>query len=202
MSVSLQIWDKIKAFKQGNVFCANDFDDIGTRGNIDVILHRLSVNGSIRRLGYGLYDIPLKSKLLGNLTPRIDDILSAYSRRMGQVFVPDPLNSANLLGITTQIPSKLLYLTNGKTHTIDICGLDINFIHTSSKKLVGAMTPIGVVIQALRYFGSNKISDAILKIIANHLNSKDLENLLSIKSMTLRNLRPQIERICQIAAFH
>ncbi len=64
------------------------------------------------------------------------------------------------------------------------------------------MTPIGIVIQALRYFGSNKISDAILKIIAAHLNSKDLENLLSIKSMTLRNLRPPIERICKIVAFH
>ncbi|MEI6187728.1 MAG: hypothetical protein WCP46_04410 [Alphaproteobacteria bacterium] len=42
MSISKLLQDKIASTSQGWVFCANDFSDIGTRVNIDVILHRLA----------------------------------------------------------------------------------------------------------------------------------------------------------------
>jgi len=202
MSASQKLFEKIMSIPQGRVFCANDFSDMGSKGNIDVILHRISKQGIIRQLGYGLYDLPKKSGLLGDLSPDIKDIMDAYSRRMGQSFVLDPLNATNALGITTQVPSRLTYLTNGKSHTLYICGLDIHLVHASPKMIVGAMTPIGIVIQALRYFGSQGVPDHVIKLIARKISKDDLDFLISMKNKIVRNLIPSIDRIAKYATIH
>lgn len=202
MSISKGLQKIIADKNHGWVFCANDFDSLGSKVNIDVILHRLSQKGFIRRLGYGLYDKPRKSNLLGDLSPDIQDIINTYARKMNQKFVLDPQNSANALGLTTQVPAKLIYLTDGKSHTITICGLDIHFIHTSPKKLAGAMTPVGVVIQALRCFSPKGPSEDIIKLLAKRLTPNDLDSLVGIRSIVMRNLAPQIDRIAQIATIY
>ncbi|MBX3487146.1 MAG: hypothetical protein KF798_04495 [Candidatus Paracaedibacteraceae bacterium] len=199
MSIANALQLKISDKPNGAVFCANDFADLGSRGNIDVILHRLSQKGDIRRLGYGLYDKPNKSQLLGDLSPDIKDILDAYSRRMGQSFVLDPLNAANLVGFSTQVPARLMYLTDGNTHDISICGITLHFIHADPKKMAGAGTPVGIIIQALRYFGSNQISDTFLTTIINRLSKADMILLNGLKTRTTRNLVPIINRMMKIA---
>ena len=202
MSISKLLQDKIASTSQGWVFCANDFSDIGTRVNIDVILHRLAKKKLIRRLGYGIYDKPIASNLLGQLSPSIQDIISAYARKMGQDFVLHPLNAANALGITTQVPPNLTYLTDGKSHVISVCGVDIHFIHSSPKIITGAKSSVGIVIQALRYFGSKGAPDEILKILAVRINRSDLDILNSVKVNALRSIVLQIDRITKIATIH
>jgi hypothetical protein len=128
--------------------------------------------------------------------------MDAYARRLGQSFVLDPVNAANFLGISTQVPAKLTYLTDGKTHNITICGITIHFVHAAPKKIAGSMTPMGIVIQALRYFGSQSIPDKILNLIANRISKTDLKILKKLKNKTLRNLTPSIDRILEIAAVH
>ncbi len=202
MSISKLLQDKIASASQGSIFCANDFNDVGTRINIDVVLHRLSKKKIIRRLGYGLYDKPIISNLLGPLSPNIQDIISSYARKMGQAFVLDPLNAANALGITTQVPPKLTYITDGKSHVISICGIDIYFIHGSPKIIAGAKSPVGIFIQALRYFGSKGAPDDVLKLLADRINKGDLDILNNIKNNTLRKIVSQIDRITELATAH
>jgi Family of unknown function (DUF6088) len=202
MSIAQILQDKIMSAAHGWVFCANDFSDIGSKGNTDVILHRLSKQGTIRQLGYGLYDLPKKSELLGDLSPDIKDIINAYSRKTGQSFVLDPLNATNALGITTQVPSQLTYLTDGKSHILHICGLDIHLVHTSPKKLVGATTSIGIIIQALRYFGPQGVPDHVIKLIAKKISKEDLDCLIAIKNKIMRNLLPSIDRITRYATIY
>ena len=136
MSIAKLLKDQIDKLDTGTVFCANDFCDLGNRGNIDVILHRLASSGIIRRLGYGLYDKPRKSAILGYLTPNISTIMKAYVRRTGQKVVLDPIGAANALSLTTQVPAQITFLTDGKSHIVQICGLDIKLVHASPKKLV------------------------------------------------------------------
>lgn len=201
MSVAKLIKDVISRLPSGSIFSSIDFIDLGAQGNIDVIFHRLYTDGYIRKIGYGLYDLPKKSPILGNLNPNISQVISAYSKKMNQIFVQDPLNAANTLGVTTQVPSKLVYLTDGKTHHINICGIDIYFVHKSPKTIAGATKPIGVVLQALRYLGT-AADDKNLKKIALQLNKQDIDDLKDIKGKTFRNIAPQIDRITEIATFH
>ena len=202
MTTSKAVQGKINSLPRGAVFCANDVDDFGSRGNVDVILHRLAKQGAIRRLGYGLYDLPRNSPVLGNLSPDIKDVISAYSRRMGQIFVLDPLNSANALGLTTQVPSKLVYLTDGKSHVINICGVNIHLLHTCPKKLAGATVPAGIILQALRYFGPKGAPDTALRTLATRLTKNDVQALTDLKNKISRNMIPQIDRITTIATLY
>jgi hypothetical protein len=202
MSVSQSLQNKIASSSKGWVFSANDFVDIGTDINVDTILHRMAKNGIIRRLGYGLYDNPKTSDLLGPLSPTIQDIINAYARKLGQTFVLDPLNAANALGVTTQVPSKLTYLTDGKSRVINVCALDIHFVHAAPKVIAGAKSPVGIFIQALRYFGSRGAPDAVLQQLAGRIKKSDLGTLNSVKNNSLRIISSQIDRMTKLATIH
>lgn len=202
MSVSQILSKRISSLDRGSVFCANDFVEIGARGNIDLILHRLAKQRIIRFLGYGLYDLPQKSEVLGDLNPTIANIMNAYSRKMRQQFVLNPLNAANAMGFTTQVPAKLTYLTDGKSHILNVCGIEINLVHASPKMMAGAATSVGVIIQALRYFKPHNVPDNIIYHIAGQLSKDDLNTLLGLRNHILRNLVVQVDRINKVAKVH
>jgi len=202
MSIATALIKKIAKLAAGAVFCANDFCDLGSRGAIDVTLHRLAKAGIIRRLGFGLYDKPRKSSLLGDLTPDISSILKAYSRRTGQTITMDPLSSANALNLTTQVPAQMTFLTDGKSHVIQICGINVKLVHASPKKLAGADTPVGIIIQALRYYGSHDMPDKDLKALARRLSDKDIRILKSLRGSTLQQITNKIDRIVSHATVH
>lgn len=202
MSIAATLQNKIDKLDAGSVFCANDFSMLGERGNIDVILHRLSKNGYIRRLGFGLYDKPRRSSFLGDLTPDLSAIIGAYARRTGYIIVLDPVGAANALNLTNQVPARLRFLTNGKSHTISICEMDIIFTHASPKKIAGAEKNIGLIVQALHYFGKKTIPDMAVTRLSSRLSNKDIKALKSIRTQTLRYITPQIDRILSHAATH
>ncbi len=202
MSIAKQLIDQVTKLNSGTVFCANDFCALGSRGNIDVILHRLAKSGVIRRLGFGLYDKPRKSSLLGDLTPNVATIMQAYARRTGQKIILDPLGAANALSLTTQVPAQITFLTDGKSHTLQICNIEIKLIHASPKKLAGADTSVGIIIQALRYFGKHDLPQRVVKALAQQLSSNDLQALKSIRNKTIQYITPQIDRIIKYASVH
>ncbi|MBA3814638.1 MAG: hypothetical protein H0X26_09220 [Alphaproteobacteria bacterium] len=202
MSIARLIKDHIDKKSLGSVFCANDFYDLGSRGNVDVTLHRLVESGVLRRLGYGLYDKPRMSPLLGHLSPDLSDIIKAYSRKTGQTIILDPLGAANALSLTTQVPAKTTFLTNGKSHILQICGIDIRLTHAAPKKLIGAGTSVGLIMQALRYFGDRMIPEDALQSLSRKLSNKDVKVIRSLKNKTLLSLSAHIERILKYAAVH
>jgi hypothetical protein len=195
MSIISTLLKKIAKLNAGEVFCANDFCNLGSSGAIDVNLHRLAKSGVIRRLGYGLYDKPRRSVLLGDLTPDIAQIIRAYSRRMGQAITLDPQGAANTLSLTTQVPAQMTFLTDGKSHIMHIRGIDIRLIHASPKKLAGAGTRIGIIIQALRYYGKAEMPKKSFQFLIKHLSGNDINALKAIRKKTLRQIVPHIDRI-------
>lgn len=200
--ISHALKNRIHSQPPGIVFCANDFADLGDRGTVDVNLHRLAKSSVIRRLGFGLYDRPRISHLLGDLAPDISEIIKAYARRTGQTITLDPAAAANTLGITTQIPAKTIFLTDGRSHTIQICGINIGFVHASPKKLAGANHPIGIIIQALRYFGKKMAPDKVLQMLSKKLSDNDIKTLETLKNKTLLSISYQIDRIIKYAEIH
>jgi len=199
MSVASNIKNRIIQSKKGAIFCANDFTMLGTRGNIDIILHRLSQDGTIRKLGYGLYDLPIQSPTLGALSPDIKQVMSAYMRKTGHIIVLDSLNAANSLNLTPQVPSQIVFKTNGSSCVLDICGIKIKLIHSSPKKMVGAGTTVGIIIQALQYFGRNGAPRNILNRVKSMLQKDDIKLLSSLKHQTVQYIMPQIDWIVRNA---
>ena len=114
-----QIVARIERLGEGKAFSAKDFLDIASRGTIDMALSGLTREETIRRIRRGLYDRPkFKPALGGKLSPDIDEAARAIARRQRWKIVPEGTWAANLLGLSTQVPSKIIYLTDGPNNEV------------------------------------------------------------------------------------
>ena len=133
-----QIVARIERLGPGKAFSAKDFLDISSRTTVDVTLASLKLSGKIRRVRRGLYDMPrINETLGGELSPDIDEAARAIARRQRWKIVPDGAWAANLLGLSTQVPSKIIYLTDGPNNEVPIGRRVIHFKHARPKAMAG-----------------------------------------------------------------
>ena len=169
---------RIAAKGRGTVFVPGDFLDIGSRAAVDQALSRLASQGVIRRLARGVYDYPKQSRRLGELSPDTDTVARAIARKDSHVVEVSPARAANMLGLTTQVPAKAVYLTSGPSRVRQIGRQSIILRKAAAKNLVGAGRPTGIVFQALRYFGKNGVDDAVVAKIARSLDADTCAKLV------------------------
>ncbi|MDE0347284.1 MAG: DUF6088 family protein [Boseongicola sp.] len=193
--ITSKIKKRIIGKGRGAIFAPSDFLDIGSRASVDQALSRLTDQGVIRRLARGLYDYPKKSPRFGYLSPSADDIAKAVARKDNQILQPSPAMAANQLGLSTQVPSRPTYMTDGATRTKTIGWQVIQFRNASSKTLVGAGHRTGAVFQALRYVGKGRVDDHVIGKLARALDDKD-RVLLSRQSKHVPAwMHPVVQRI-------
>ncbi|HTX35752.1 MAG TPA: DUF6088 family protein [Bryobacteraceae bacterium] len=146
---------------KGKAFSAKDFLDIASRTTIDVTLWGLAREGKIRRVRRGLYDVPKVSLALGGkLSPDIDEAARAIARRQRWKIVPGGAWAANLLGLSTQVPARIVYLTDGPNQEVSIGRRSIYFRHARPKAMAGLAGKFALVVQALRYLGRKGVGHA------------------------------------------
>lgn len=185
---------QIDSYRQGSVFTPADFSKVASRDNIDQTLSRLTKAGIIRRLSQGLYDKPAFNSRFGALPPDIDKAASIYMAKLGYKVQTPPAKAAYILGLSDQVPSGYLYLTDGGNSSISIGSNKVIFKHASAKRLVGIGTKAGLVVQALYYFGKKYFDkldgdsagnsiDALSKI-KNQLSPSDIRDLQNMIRMT------------------
>ncbi len=112
-SIDSQIINAINIRGQGAVFVPTDFLDLGSRGSIDIVLHRLVRKGNIRRLARGIYDFPKEHPVIGWLQPSLERIVEALIDRDCIRIQPTGAYAANILGLSEQVPAKVVFLTDG-----------------------------------------------------------------------------------------
>ncbi len=177
-TITDQITRRIRAKRRGWVFTPKDFLDMGSRAAVDQVLSRLVKQGKIRRLDFGLYDFPKQHATLGTLSPDTDSIAQALAKKYGdQVAYPSGAMAANLLGLSTQVPAKPTYMTNGPSRTKNVAGRIITFKH-ARVSLMGSLSDIvNYLLQALSYLGKNSIDNDVIQRCAARLNSRDIKSL-------------------------
>lgn len=184
---------------RGAVFAPSDFLGIGSRASVDQALSRLANQGVIRRLTRGLYDYPKKSPRFGYLSPSSDDIAQAVARKGNQVLQPSPAMAANQLGLSTQVPSKPTYMTDGPTRVKTVGRQVIQFRNASSKTLVGAGQKTGAVFQVLRYVGKDRVDDQVIGKLARLLDDKDRALLSKQSKHVSAWMHPVVQKIVSCA---
>ena len=158
-----QILTRIEGLGPGAVFTAKDFLDIASRGMVDVTLSKLLADGSIRRIRRGLYDSPKSNPTLGGaLSPDIDRAAQALARRRRWKIVPDGTWAANLLGLSTQVPAKIIYLSDGPNTLVPIGRRTICFKHARPQTFSGVDGKSALVVQALRYLGKKGVAESTI----------------------------------------
>ena len=174
-----QIVARIEQLDLGKAFSAKDFLDIASRTMIDVTLASLAQSGKIRRIKRGLYDMPrMNASLGGELSPDIDEAAQAIARRQRWKIVPEGAWAANLLGLSTQVPSKITYLTDGPNNEVLIGRRSIHFKHARPKAMAGLEGKFALVVQALRYLGKEGVGAREIETLRRTLSSPEKRRLV------------------------
>lgn len=163
---------------RGGVFTPSDFLDVAGRSAVDQALSRLVKIGKLRRLARGLYDFPKVHPQLGPLSPAPDDVAHALARETGSQVQISGARAANALGLSTQVPAKSTYLTNGPSRRVVLGKRVVDLRHASPKHLIAPGSAVGTVVQALRHVGAVRAAD-VAQIAARRLSANDKKKLAS-----------------------
>jgi hypothetical protein len=143
---------------RGCVVVPSDFLDLGSRRAVDVALHRLVRAGSIRRLTRGVYDFPQEHPQLGPLSPPPDAVARAIAGRDRVRLQPAGAYAANALGLTEQVPAKVVFLTDGPSRTVIVGGMTIQLRRTTPRNMETSGRLSGLLIQAFRELGREHVT--------------------------------------------
>lgn len=135
--------------KKGSILFPTDFRGMGTEGAIKMALSRLVKEGKLKRVAHGIYYMPKTDPLLGELHPGAENIAEAIAQKEKILIRPSGASALNKLGLSTQVPTRLVYITNGSPRKIKIGRMTVVFKATTSKKLAMEGPISGLVIQAL-----------------------------------------------------
>lgn len=177
-SIDSRILSRIQRKGPGAVFTPSDFLDLGSRAAVDLALHRFVKNGTLRRLGRGLYDQPETHPVLGPLNPTPEAIGAAISGRDQIRLQPAGAYAANLLGLTEQTPAKIVFLTDGPSRAIEVGPMTVELRHTTPRNMATAGRLSGLVIQALRELGQVHITAKRIQHLKRTLPARQRRELL------------------------
>jgi hypothetical protein len=163
---------------RGWCFTPKDFWDFGSAESVRIALFRLARKNTIRRLATGLYDYPRQDAQLGLLSPSPDDVAQAIASKDAVRVQPSGGYATNLLGLSEQVPAKIVYLTEGVSRCVKIGGREIKLKHTTPRNMITAGRISGTVIQAFRFIGKDRLTDTHIAILRKKLSPAEKARLV------------------------
>lgn len=178
MSVLKKIEQEIRSENKGILLFISDFSDISDYDTVRKSLQRLTEKGLIIRLSKGIYYYPKHDEILGIIYPAAEQIAKAIAKRDKARIIPTGLYALFLLGLSTQIPMNVVYLTDGSARKIKVGNQTIIFKKTSPKNLAVNQKLSNLVIQGLKTIGEKNLTEnEIAKIKEIVAKSGELEKL-------------------------
>jgi Family of unknown function (DUF6088) len=170
---------KNRAYGNGRGWCftPKDFLDLGSEDAVHQALSRLTKKGFVKRLVWGLYEYPRKHPKLGELPPQLNKVIKAIAQKGKLRYQPSGAYAANLLGLSDQVPVKVVLLTDGVSKSVKVGNTEFFFKKTTPKHMLTAGSITGLVIQALKFLGKQHIDDRVVTILRKRLSLKDQKRL-------------------------
>jgi len=167
----------IKSKPRGHLLFVDDFNTKGTMESIRKALQILKEKGVITSVAHGIYVRPVIDDHIGEVMPTAEEVAKAIARRDRVKLVPTGVYALNALGLSTQIPINLVFLTDGAARTIKVGNRTIKLKKTTPKNLKAKGKISSLVIQALREIGKDNLTQDERNKIHEILKSEDKKNL-------------------------
>jgi hypothetical protein len=178
-TIENKILNRIYGYGRGMCFTPDHFLDYGSDTAIRKSLSRLAKEGRIRRVAKGIYEYPQIHKELGEISTQPESVVKALAIRDNIKVQPSGAYAANLLGLSEQVPARIVYLTNGSSKNIKLGSKTIIFKKTNNKSMAVAGSTSGLVFEAIKFIGATKIDNKMISILRRKLSPKDRTNLLA-----------------------
>ena len=168
---------KISKFKPGQVILPSDFKDLGTSTAIRKTLSRLVESGQVERMGQGIYVIPKNNKVFGKVLPSMEELAEALAKKEHVKIKPSGQYALNKVGLSTQVPMRLVFLTTGNAKKIRIGRNAIIFKSTTAKKLSMKGDITSLLFLGLEELDLQKLAPSQMDRIMGLLKMETPENL-------------------------
>jgi len=169
----------IKKNRRGSIFFADEFRKFGSNDAVRQTLSRLCKKEILIRLSAGIYLYPKMDKEIGIIYPSIETIAKIIAKREKTRLIPTGSYALNALGLSTQVPTKVVFLTDGTARIVKVGKrATIKFKRTVAKNLSYKGKISSLTIFALKETGKDKIRDEHLKKIKEILKHENRENIL------------------------
>lgn len=159
------------------MFTPRAFTALGDPRVVGMALTRLSRKGTIRQLARGFYDYPVIHPTLGVIPPSSDAIAKALASRDAIRLQPAGAYAANILGLSEQVPTRVVFLTDGPSRRVRIGQREIVLKGTTPRNMATAGRKSGTIIQALRHLGRSGVNEKTIAILQRQLTDRDRKQL-------------------------
>jgi predicted transcriptional regulator of viral defense system len=176
-SIENKILEYLKHRQKGKIYFTNDFATLGTSESIRKSLSNLVKKDILIRLTQGIYLYPKIDKELGVLYPSVDDVCRAIAKRDKARIEPTGIFALHSLGLSTQIPVNVVYLTDGIPRKIKYGNRTIKFKKTAPKNLAMKGKVSSLVITALKQIGKENVSQEVELQLTKVLKKESVENV-------------------------
>lgn len=163
--------------KPGELVFPTDFRGKGTEDAIKKALSRLAEKGRLSRLAHGIYFVPKIDPVFGIIYPAADEVAKMIAKKEKVRIKPAGAYALHQLGLTKQVPTRLVYITDGVSRNLKIGKTTIKFKATSNKKFSVKGKISGLLIQALEELDIDKM-DTSTEIKIRDLLKKENPGLL------------------------
>lgn len=197
-SIQSMMMDKINLHNL-KAFSSSDFLDLGNYKAVSKALEKLEDEGKTLRAKRGIYYLRNNNNIFKiNEPPDIYEVAKAIARQYNWNIVPSRNFSLNLIGLSTQVPSKYIFISSGPYNKYKIDNIELIFKHSTSKEVSSLPLNILIAIQAIKSIGKEKISDhdmdKIISFLSNDEKLMILTNQIKITSWIYEKLRIAIKR--------
>ncbi|HKT15066.1 MAG TPA: DUF6088 family protein [Allosphingosinicella sp.] len=152
------IMSHARTLSEGEPLYAKQLLRLGTRAAIDQALSRLAKSGALLRVGRGIYVRPVESRF-GRRPPDTEKLVEAIAEARGETVASHGATAANALGLTTQVPTRTVFLTSGRTRMLKLGNLQVELQHAPPWQLTLAGKPGGQIVRALAWLGPERACD-------------------------------------------
>ena len=171
MNAKQKIIDRIDMMDSKDVFIANDFFDIAGYETIKSVLNRLVLSKEIKRIINGIYYKPKYIEYIGEYeAPSVNEVAKAIARKYNWTIAP--------LGLSTQVPAKWTYISDGRYVNFSFDNVTIEFKHRNNGEISNMSTLTAMVIQAIKALGKGNITSEQVQYLSEKLSKEEKEELL------------------------
>ena len=183
------ILERIRVAEPESVFVSTDYVDLADVNTVRQCLSRMEQTGELQRIMRGVYYRPVFSQLLGEYeAPSPHHVAQALA---------SGATALNLLGLSTQVPAKWSYISDGPYHKFNVGKLELEFKHRSNREISGLSYKSAMVIQALRALGKENVDDTTSKKLQRLLTDHEKQALLQEAQQAVAWIYNLIKKICR-----
>lgn len=165
--------------------------------NIDKALSDLTKKGKIRRVIRGVNDYPKYSDLLKQqLSSDPEQVAYALSRKFKWRIEPSGETALNLLGLSTQVSGRYLYLSDGPNRSYKVGQTDLEFKKTVLKEIGFKYPQSGLIVSALKSLGKEHITVEVISALKKQVQPKMHSKILTDTKTVSGWVYDAIKQIC------